>query len=384
MPLKHILILGAGPAGLSAALALSQLSDTPSSTSTDELQITVLELRPEPSTLGGSINLTPLAMRYLDRLGVGARLRPRGVAVRAIDMLSLRTGRLMGSLWPDVDALRARRIDLVSCMLEAIAERKNVSVRFGLRVTEIREEGDVDGEGRIVLALQSGEQIAGDVLLGCDGLHSAARKLHVEPERKEVYSGKAVAYGFVDTPAAEHADVRRADGEPAIRDTALVSGQHGALVLSFYQPSRDSLYLGGVMGMTDEHEGSKEGWRARGGDKSKVREDILARFKGDSIPGFSRLIQKCEDWCLFPVYRLPPNGRWSRGRAILLGDAAHAVSRGHAAKTRSHDITDICPSRCHLKARALELLLKTEFWWRMSYRGIRRETSLRYSLIMTF
>ncbi len=72
-------------------------------------------------------------MRYLDRLGAGSRLRPRGIRVSAIDMLSLRTGALLAKLWPDVDALRAKRHDLVTSLMETIqtpeiAER--VAVRF--------------------------------------------------------------------------------------------------------------------------------------------------------------------------------------------------------------------------------------------------------------
>ena len=106
------------------------------------------------------------------------------------------------------------------------------------------------------------------------------------------------------------------------------------------------------MGMDDEHEGSKEGWRARGEDKSKVRGDILARFQGESMPGFSGLIGKCEDWCLFPVYRLPPNGRWSRGRVILLGDAAHAVSQGDIDSKIDEVIDAAC--RCRLRERVPE------------------------------
>ena len=86
MPLNHVLILGAGPAGLSAALALAQLSRSQPPPAAP-LRVTVLELRPEPTTLGGTINLTPLGLRYLDRLGVGPRLRPRGLRVRGIDSM---------------------------------------------------------------------------------------------------------------------------------------------------------------------------------------------------------------------------------------------------------------------------------------------------------
>ncbi len=94
MPIAHILILGAGPAGLATALALARLPASVS-TSSPPLRITVLECRaardpqqhqdnlssnsnppsdPHVSTpggldLGGTVNLTPLALRYLDRLG---------------------------------------------------------------------------------------------------------------------------------------------------------------------------------------------------------------------------------------------------------------------------------------------------------------------------
>src|SRR3954447_7889974 len=111
----HAIIIGAGPAGLAAALALHQQS-TPSS----PIRVTVLELRPNLQTLGGAVNLTPLAMRYLDSLGVGSRLRPLGIKVSYIDIVSSRTGSSLGKLWPDVDAIRVLRHQLVETMIETV------------------------------------------------------------------------------------------------------------------------------------------------------------------------------------------------------------------------------------------------------------------------
>src|SRR5438105_7336552 len=101
MAIAKIMILGAGPAGVSAALALSKLS-----TASAPLEIHLFELRPGPQPHGSSVNLTPLAMRYLDHLGAGTRLRRRSSPVRAVDIVSLRTGRYLGSLWGGVDAIR--------------------------------------------------------------------------------------------------------------------------------------------------------------------------------------------------------------------------------------------------------------------------------------
>src|SRR5262245_48988005 len=94
----HVIIVGAGPAGLGAALALTNPQDT-----VGPVKVTILELRPELGTLGGAINMSPLAIRYLDSLGVGKRLRARGSKTNQLEMVSLRTGKRIASLWPGAD-----------------------------------------------------------------------------------------------------------------------------------------------------------------------------------------------------------------------------------------------------------------------------------------
>jgi salicylate hydroxylase len=59
----QILILGGGIAGLTTALSLTKFSPSPPPT------ITIFEIRPEPATIGGAVNLTPNALRLLSHLG---------------------------------------------------------------------------------------------------------------------------------------------------------------------------------------------------------------------------------------------------------------------------------------------------------------------------
>lgn len=323
MPVTHVLILGAGPAGLSAALAIPQLPSSP------PIRVTVLEVRPATGSagaLGGAVNMTPLGLRYLDRLGVGRRVRSMGIPVGGVDSVALRTGRFLGSMWKGVDGLRVMRSWVVGCMREAVRE-KGVEIRYGIRVVGVREEATGD-EGSVVVELEGGDEVRGDVLLGCDGLHSAARRLYVEPERKEVYSGRVVAYGFAKIEEPGKTGVLRSDGKPAVTDTAMFVGRYGALVATFFEPKREKVFFAGVMNMEDQSGGEEgsDGWKTKGSDKAYVEAEVRRRFGNSQLGGVAELLERVDDWTLYPVYMLPPQGRWARGRVLLLGDAAHTVS----------------------------------------------------------
>ncbi|KAB5532685.1 hypothetical protein GE09DRAFT_1227861 [Coniochaeta sp. 2T2.1] len=321
MTISHILILGAGPAGAAAALAISQIPSSP------PLRITVLELRPKhvkTNNLGGAINLTPSAMRYLDRMGVGTQVRRIGIPVGGVDNVALRTGRLLGTLWKGVDACRVMRADLVGVMRAGLEgrEEEGVEIRYAVRVVEIREE-----DGKVTVKLDDGEEVKGDLLLGCDGLHSAARRLYVEPERTGSYSGKGVAYGFARVKEPGDAGLVRADGVAAVADTTMFTGRYGAVLASFYEPTRKRVFVGGVMGLREESFGpdGAVGFRVGDGDVEHVKGELRRRFGHSAVVGLPGLLESVEDWALFPVFTLPPGGRWARGRALLLGDAAHTM-----------------------------------------------------------
>ncbi|KAG5759004.1 hypothetical protein H9Q72_012869 [Fusarium xylarioides] len=322
----HIIIIGAGPAGLAAALALSQATIQGSPP-----RITILELRPRVETLGGTILLTPLALRYLDALGVGSRLQKLGIPVRGVDVVALRTGRMLGQMFPGTDVLRVMRHHLVQCMVDVVAElpKDRVTLRYGARVTEIQQGDDrEDDEGKVHVDVQfdaerSQESIGGDILLGCDGIHSFVRTVVVDRERKKTYSSRAIAYGYVNCDSPGHIDVTTSNGRPVLRDATMIQGQHGSFLMTYFEPLREKVYALAIMPMA-ENEDAREGWRALGKDKVKLKRDIVGRFEKGSIRGLEGIVNE-SDWYFYPVYMLPPEGRWSKGTLLLLGDAAHAM-----------------------------------------------------------
>src|ERR1700712_721930 len=114
---KSCIIIGGGIAGISAALALSKIG----------VNCTVYELRAEPSTIGGAVNLTPNALRLLEFLDVEVS----GCRVDSIEIFSLHTGKLLGELpfKKFGPALRILREDLLRALLTAV-DKKGITVMY--------------------------------------------------------------------------------------------------------------------------------------------------------------------------------------------------------------------------------------------------------------
>lgn len=114
-----------------------------------------------------------------------------------------------------------------------------------------------------------------------------------------------------------------------------MSSRRGSLMCSYFEPSRTQQYIGAVMEVTDV--GSREGWKLKDADREAIRRDLLDWFAGGKMPANEAMLQRAGEWTLYPVFALPEGGRWrsERGRVVLVGDAAHAVSLSVFAQTRS-------------------------------------------------
>ncbi|KAI9682581.1 MAG: hypothetical protein M1822_006879 [Bathelium mastoideum] len=167
----HLVIIGAGLAGLSAAIT----------TSLEGHRVTVLEKSAQLQEVGAGLQVTPNATRLLKRWGLFDALRSRAAAPS-----SLTVRRYDGSVVLAQDHRFQEKVqerydapfwDLHRADLQAALVAR--AVELGVDIQLDCEVVDIDFSAATV-TLNGGESVRGDVLLAADGLWSRIRSLFMQ------------------------------------------------------------------------------------------------------------------------------------------------------------------------------------------------------------
>jgi 2-polyprenyl-6-methoxyphenol hydroxylase-like FAD-dependent oxidoreductase len=288
----RVIVVGSGIGGLSAAIALREVG----------FDVAVYERAPELREIGAGISLWANALRALDAIGAGD-------AVRAVSLPAVRS---------EMRASGGRKV-LFGVPVSVFEKRFNVSpflalthraelvgalsallppgvARYGHECTAV----DV-GEKGVRVTFANGHTDEADVLVGADGIHSAVRAslFGAEPPR---YSGYTCWRGIGPRPAAI---------DPGYIGEWWGRGQRFGITTL----TNDRTYWFAVKNApaggraADESSAVREAFR----DWAAPIPELLAATPPDRV--FRN-----------DIIDRPPAKVWSKGRAGLIGDAAHPTT----------------------------------------------------------
>ena len=204
---KHAFIIGAGPAGLVAAIALRRKG----------LRVTVADGGDAPSDKACGEGILPEGIAALDRLGIGLDWKA-GRAFRGIRFVK---GDAAAQAEFGVAAgLGVRRIELHRQLIRA-AELSDVSILWHTSVREIA--------GRLVSA--GDKNISADWIIGADGFHSQVRRWAGLESGKSPRVRFAFRQHFACTPWTDCVEAHWAE-KAQLYVTSVSANEVGVVVLS--------------------------------------------------------------------------------------------------------------------------------------------------------
>lgn len=285
------------------------------------------------------MGITSNGLRLLHRLGLYDAISQRAASTETITLHS-KKGHTVGSAgmvgWSKEQTgfglLRVKRTDLMDVLLEA-AKSSKIPIHFGKSIVEVKESGQ-----NIDVKFSDGTEDTADFLLGCDGIHSAVRRLYVDSGITPVYSGIAGMGSIIPTSALPSS-------------AASLSGFHatftadGAFAMLPCTASGDEMYWFFSREVPIPPTGNtRDGWEESG--KKEVASlkdnllDVLGDGPGEWLDTLRQAVKVSDVIKFYPVFKLPPMGKWTNGRCLLLGDAAHAIPP-HAGQGISMVLEDV-------------------------------------------
>jgi 2-polyprenyl-6-methoxyphenol hydroxylase-like FAD-dependent oxidoreductase len=288
---ERTVIVGGGVGGMAFAAALTRLG----------LPFVLLERARELGEVGSGLGVLPGAVRALQTLGVGDELFARGAPFRRFVVCSSRGDELAEVSFTRIFAQAGRPGYVLhrGALHAALTARvKPDAIRTGTEVVALEDGRD---EVRVILG-DGSNPVAGDLLVGADGLHSVVRR-HVLGDGPPRYAGETIFRGIAEF-ALDHPETSR---------EVFGAGRRAA----YYDLGQGRTYWWATSPV------------AAGTDvPAPARRSYLQEAFAGWAFDIPEVIARTPEYAILQndIYDRRPARRWHRGRAVLLGDAAHPTT----------------------------------------------------------
>jgi salicylate hydroxylase len=291
----RILVVGGGIGGLAAALAFER----------QRAEVIVCEQSPKLSEIGAGIGLAPNAVKALRALGLEEKINAIAWASEFAVIRSWQDGRPISRAYQGdyrdkfgAPTLTAHRADLLGILAGALTA---TDIRPGMRCIGVETRA-----GGAAARFADGSEIEADIVVGADGIHSKVRESLFGADAPR-FTGCICWRGMAPIEAVPH-DINT-------NDVTLWMGPRGHVV--HYRVRRGELL--NIVAHIDSDAWTEESWTR----ECSVDEVMTAYARWN--PALTRVFPASERWYKWALYDRDPPARWSKGRATLLGDSAHAM-----------------------------------------------------------
>lgn len=292
------LVIGGGIAGPVTAIALREAG----------IDAAIYEAHDRQADgVGGALMLAPNGIAALRAIGIDQAVTEVGLPTPRM-VMETGAGKRLGA-FTDLPGLPTShtfaRADLYRVLLDE-AVRRGVQVTYGKRLIGLDNEPDA-----AVARFADGTNAAADLLVGADGIRSTVRPLLDPAAPTPRYVGLLGLGGWVPSDGLASTDgaMHLAFGKRAFFGYLVTDGRAGWFA---NLPSAEPLTA------TQANAIPAAEWLRR----------LTALYADDTFPAIE-MLSRVRDGDLVNVggmEDMPPVPVWHRGRAVLVGDAAHATS----------------------------------------------------------